>query len=295
MPLVLIFLGSCLSKVYSYQKFKNYIIYYGTVSTILFVFILIYNHGIFYIFRVVDARNEFYFSSSIICILAIAFLINSNRLKQLIPVMLINIYGIFISGSRTNLIIALIFMTVLYFNLKVKHFLFFTIAISGLLFVFNSTPIFSQTMKELTFDESNTVEDIGTKYRGFESYRAAEKIINGNTINKFMGFGLFESIDLGVYVDLGGYTMSSIPILHNGYLYLIIRLGILGLIFYIIFFVKYYNYIKIYFLDKERKILLGTIVALLVSNIVVGSFFNMEYSFLWIVIGFSLYRFQIIK
>jgi hypothetical protein len=290
-PLLMVFLGSCLSKVYSYQELIDYIIFYGTASTLIYVIVLVFGHNIEYIIQPVQARRAIFFPHTIFCVLSVILLINNLSSKRIFANLFINIYGIFISGSRTYLIIFLLFLIVVQFRLKLKHILIFIIAlITGILIITTTNNRFSKSLKELTFSKSTSLKYIGRQYRGFESLKAEEKIMAGNAIKKAFGFGLYENVDLGIKVDLGGYTMRSIPILHNGYLYLIIRTGILGLIFYTYFFVKYYKSSQMYFPDLYKKISNGVILSLLISNIVISSFFNMELSFLWLLIGFNLFR-----
>jgi hypothetical protein len=290
-PLLMVFLGSCLSRVYSYQKLIEYIIFYGTASTLIYVIVLVFGHNIDYIIHPAQARRAIFFPHTIFCVLAVILLINNLSSKHIFVNLLINLYGIFISGSRTYLIVFLLFLIAVQFRLKLKHILVFIIAlVVGILFITTTNNRFSKSLKELTFSKSTSLKYIGRQYRGFESLKAEEKIMAGNAIRKVFGFGLYENVDLGIKVDLGGYAMRSIPILHNGYLYLIIRTGFLGLIFYIYFFVKYYTSSQLYFTDLYRRISNGIIISLLISNIVISSFFSMELSFLWLLIGFSLSR-----
>ena len=288
-PLLMVFLGSCLSKVYSYQKLIDYIVYYGTASTLIYVIVLVFGHDFNYIIQPVQARGAIFFPRTIFCVLSVILLINNLSSKRIYVNLFINIYGIFISGSRTYLIIFLLFLIVVQFRLKLKHILIFIIAlIAGIILLTTTNNRFSKSFKELTFSKSTSFKYIGRQYRGFESLKAEEKIMAGNTIKKVFGFGLYENVDLGIKVDLGGYEMRSIPILHNGYLYLILRTGLLGLIFYIYFFIGYYKSSQLYFPELYRRICTGIIISLFISNIVISSFFNMELSFLWLLIGFSL-------
>ena len=90
-----------------------------------------------------------------------------------------------------------------------------------------------------------------------------------------------ENIDLGQKIDLGGFIMREIPVLHNGFLYIILRTGLFGLFFYFIFFYKMKQTIK-----KNQKMFYYLLVfILLISNFVVGGFFNVEFAFIWFMIG----------
>lgn len=276
-PIVLIALGSLIR----INNIKKFLIYYGTISVFLYIFFSILNHNFFNLLNPLEARTTFYFPRTIFPILAIYYLLITKNINYRKLFFFINLYGLVISGSRTYLLIFLLFIGLYFFRLASKKLIVFFFLI---LLIFTSSTILSIVQgftSELVFSTENTVDDIGVKYRGFESLAAINHIQNGTFTNKMIGFGLNENIDLGQQIDLGGFIMREIPLLHNGFLYIILRTGFVGLFFYLIFFYRIKQNIQ-----KNQKMFYYILVfALFISNFVVGSFFNIEFAFIWFMIG----------
>jgi O-antigen ligase len=64
---------------------------------------------------------------------------------------------------------------------------------------------------------------------------ALNSYLNGSMINYILGQGFGTLIDMQVFMLLGDETLEYIPILHNGYLYLLIKTGLIGLLLYLIY------------------------------------------------------------
>ena len=105
-------------------------------------------------------------------------------------------------------------------------------------------------------------------------------------------------MDLKIYVQLGEDFRRNIPVLHNGFAYLLLRCGAFGLFSFLIFFVFIivvaFNKIQDHFLSL---ILFGLVLSLLISNYVIGTFFSTEMSIGWVIIGiiFTLRQNESIK
>jgi O-antigen ligase len=80
-----------------------------------------------------------------------------------------------------------------------------------------------------------TREEIQSNWRGYEAYQAMQKYNDGNAFQKMFGFGFGTRIDLGLIMKLSGKDYESVPIVHNEYVMLLVKSGIVGLIFYLIF------------------------------------------------------------
>jgi hypothetical protein len=59
--------------------------------------------------------------------------------------------------------------------------------------------------------------------------------MQGNQLQHIAGFGFGSRVDLGLTIKLGGEPMSTIPILHNGYVMLLVKCGWIGVLLYMIF------------------------------------------------------------
>jgi hypothetical protein len=78
-------------------------------------------------------------------------------------------------------------------------------------------------------------EDINMNWRGYEAYKGMIKYMQGNQLQHIAGFGFGSRVDLGLTIKLGGEPVDTIPILHNGYVMLLIKCGWIGLMLYMIF------------------------------------------------------------
>jgi len=97
---------------------------------------------------------------------------------------------------------------------------------------------FSNVASELAFKNYTEMRDINQYWRGFESYRALVAFLGGGHLQKVFGQGLGATIDLGFYMNLGGSEMRYIPILHNGYMYVVVKFGLVGLLIVLYWFYR---------------------------------------------------------
>jgi hypothetical protein len=82
---------------------------------------------------------------------------------------------------------------------------------------------------------SATMDDIQHNWRGFEAYQGILTYENGNTFSKLIGSGFGTLVELGIVMDLDGAEYERIPILHNGYIFLLVKNGWLGILLYLLF------------------------------------------------------------
>ncbi|WP_225743743.1 O-antigen ligase [Marinilactibacillus sp. Marseille-P9653] len=99
---------------------------------------------------------------------------------------------------------------------------------------------FLNTINEVDSQNNwSSLSDIVSNWRGYEVNVANSLISNGTYYNRIFGFGFGKLIPVqfsnlvGVPVTDGGIT-----ILHNGYYHILVKSGIVGLCFYLYFFLK---------------------------------------------------------
>ncbi len=164
--------------------------------------------------------------------------------------------SIILSLSRTIIISFIITLLALsgYFSIKLNRIAKSTVKLGamlliliGLLFVINiySTPgsiANALTSKYLhSFTEISVKQDftnnseINKNWRGYESSLVKKEIDSGNIINKIFGFGFGKTVFIG-YDGFVGENNSNIPIFHNGFMQIMLKTGLLGLILYHCFF-----------------------------------------------------------
>jgi hypothetical protein len=224
----------------------------------------------------------------------------------------VNVFGIYMFASRTYLVITCCFVFLLIAD-RVKR-LWIAPALFLLVLIFTVVPIDAfkvdssntfmtkiiSSFSEMSIGEYKTEQDINIRYRGYESFMALRGYLNGTTKEWIFG-GLGKLIDLKVFIRLGKDTeFQYIPVLHNGWLYILIKTGITGVLVYLlVFFGLIITNWKKYANAKGRPIIrffaaiaIGCILSLLFTNYVVSAFFNVEMSVLMITLGYSYLNFH---
>jgi len=118
-------------------------------------------------------------------------------------------------------------------------------------------------------------KDFNDHYRSYENIRTIEQLTHNKTI--FFGEGVGSQVNLKQKVSLGYMYLKRISILHNGYMTVLLKSGLIGLIILIgsisFFFKKFSFYNEV---DKNINLLfLGTGVFLLISYWVFMGFYNL--------------------
>jgi len=124
-----------------------------------------------------------------------------------------------------------------------------------------------------------SLSEINQNWRGYESYMAIKGLINSNSLIFGKGFGALT--DLELYMLLGDRELRFIPILHNAYIYILLKTGLVGLSIYILFFYKLLFAIKARPLVRRGgydlvcvKLYQGSIIVLIFSSFVISGIFN---------------------
>jgi hypothetical protein len=131
-------------------------------------------------------------------------------------------------------------------------------------FIFKITNIFD----ELFTERFETRVDIQTNWRAYETAMGVRKYILGDTITRLLGYGFGAMTDIGLRIKLAGIERSDVNIFHNGYIYLLVKLGILGVLAYIYFVSRIVGIIRrndrrVPFKDAELKKLKAILYLLL--------------------------------
>jgi len=92
----------------------------------------------------------------------------------------------------------------------------------------------TRLLEEIEVREYHTPALINQNWRGHESARGLATYTAGNPLERIVGRGFGQSIDLGLFINLSVREKSRyIPILHNGYVYLLVKTGLAGLAAYV--------------------------------------------------------------
>jgi hypothetical protein len=90
---------------------------------------------------------------------------------------------------------------------------------------------------ELKVQDYRSIQSINNNWRGYETARALKTYKDGEYWQYVVGRGFGTSVDLGLYIKLGEDMIRFAPILHNGYMYLLVKTGALGLMLYLLMLV----------------------------------------------------------
>jgi len=140
------------------------------------------------------------------------------------------------------------------------------------------------------------MSDINNNWRGFEAYRALETFRAGTTREMVAGQGFGSLVDLGFSMQLSDSVYEEIPVLHNGYAYVLVKMGLIGLLFYLIFY-----YVVIRFSIRNlslqnpdvypmSRLLLGLSLATAASMVVVGGMAQLHETDMVLLIGYLIRR-----
>lgn len=223
--------------------------------------------------------------------------------------LIVNVFGVYMLASRTYFVITMCFVFLLLAN-HIKR-VWITPAIVLVVMIFTLMPVDLFTSKssdtfwgkmfssftELSMGDYNTEQDINIRYRGYESFMAINGYVQGDSEDMLIG-GLGKQVDLKTYVRLGEDAyFRFIPVLHNGWLYILVKTGAVGVLIYlVVFFGMIIANWRHYTNPDSRPIIrffaaltIGCILSLLFTNYIVTSFFNVEMTVIMLTLGFSHY------
>jgi hypothetical protein len=320
LPVLFILSGILLACRLKIDQFLKTLVYAGVVTSIIVTSISIYYVGFgsltnpysaHYAMGIVGAPGP---PIAIACLLLTRkFNIKLFAKSRFNLFFAINAFGVYMFASRTYLIITLCFMIMLIADKMKKQWILPAAFVVMVLFFLLPLNIFKPTssadsfvdkmlgsFNELSIGNYNTEEEINMKYRGYESFMALNQYLNGDTKDWVFG-GLGKLVDLKTFLRLGEDTeYEFIPVLHNGWLYLLIKTGIVGILTYIVVFFRliFINWRK--YANAESKpairlfaaLTIGCILSLFLTNYIVTAFFNVEMSIIMITLGYSYLNFN---
>jgi O-antigen ligase len=141
----------------------------------------------------------------------------------------------------------------------------------------------TDSLSELGAASFATSSDINRHWRAFESAAALDTFTSAGWIEMLVGHGFGKQIDLGITVELAGSAYDEIPILHNGYLYVLVKTGIVGLMLVVTLLYLLYRKkaVRLSFQDARTmtaQTLIRIIVLIMVAiTFFVGGLFNSEF------------------
>ena len=127
--------------------------------------------------------------------------------------------------------------------------------------------------------DSNDHKRIFDRWRAYEAKMALRQM-SETKLNYIFGKGFGSLVDLKFVAPLNNEGMRYIPIIHNGYVYVFFKTGLLGLFIYSVFLLSLYfqSYKKSLSIDETaiRNFISGFGVYFLVSSFVITGIYNLE-------------------
>ena len=120
-------------------------------------------------------------------------------------------------------------------------------------------------------------KDFNDNYRSYENIRTIRELSAAGTTTVLFGKGLGSTVDLQQQVNLGGTDLRHISILHNGFMIVFLKAGLLGIVIYLFTIVFFFRNKK----TENQQVIyinllfLGTGIFLFISNWVFLGFFNL--------------------
>lgn len=321
-PIIGIILGYQLCKTHNVNPFKT-IIYTGLFIAIIHLIMLSFSI-LFYRITNIHKLREFtgYFSD--FEVYSIILLLFHKQLKLYFSRQQFWLFAVIIGSSaflylsRTNFIqFAILFIGLKgYFSFTKKTLTIFSvytiIVLIGYAFIYNTNPTRNGKGLEALFYKiknapiepfktkvnKNDYEDFNDNYRSFENIKTVKQVYMEGVNGVLFGKGLGSTIDIGrkVFTNDGTYVRHE-PIVHNGYLTVYLKSGLLG-VFFLMYFL--YDLLKqkqspIYEVKQINLILISTAFFLIISNwVLLGLFLKLDNKSL--IIGFLIsYRELILK
>lgn len=110
--------------------------------------------------------------------------------------------------------------------------------------LFKISNIYTETLSS-SFKDKQAIQE---NWRAYEAVQGVAKFALGTRTEQIIGHGFGTLTDIGFEIKLGGVLRTDIPIFHNGYIFLLVKLGVLGVALYLYF--VYMVYIQ---LKKSRR------------------------------------------
>ncbi len=136
------------------------------------------------------------------------------------------------------------------------------------------------------FDKDLILQDrrsLWEHWRAYEAQMAIEMLQENGIKAWVMGMGYGPPIELGTWVKLDGKRYTAVPSIHNGFIFVLFKTGIIGLMFYTLFlFFVFFNYQELIYRKNPNvynKLLVATSVYMILNSFVITGIFRPgEYS-----------------
>lgn len=264
----------------------------GGISNIIEVFVLVILFGS-YSHKFLDVIKNKLLKKTIFIIVFLSFFLYFSRTMFVsLFILMLAIYGHLKITSKgvKYLLMVLLFFTLLYTYLFSINLDREKPGLESFLYKMKIAP--SEIFTPVRKIDPNNHAYLWDHWRAYEATMAIDQI---NTFPTFLiGKGFGALVDLKFEVYLGDSKMRYIPSIHNGYVFVFFKTGILGLIFYFLFLINLYIYT--YYKSKSRKVMVinyliaGIGLHFLFTSLIINGIYNIEEIFVFILGSLFFFR-----
>ena len=282
-PVLFLSIGAVLTLVCSKKNFLKYVVFSGMLVAIFQLYLLARN------ISTADSINSLRMSMlatpDIIPITLILLMYRKNLnidINKLITeiAFIITVVSFVVSFSRTLILQLVIYILVFSIdrrsikrNITVYLAIMLSAVVAYFFFINNSfgdafiEKIGKSSTEVSSYNDWNQLSTILNNWRGYEVYSANVQFNMNGMFDKIFGEGLASQIYVGPYAIYVGVNGMSIPYLHNSYYTLLIKLGYIGLLYYIFFLaINFFFYLKKSQHNTGYLLVIGIIAILAVNS-----------------------------
>ncbi len=310
-PVITLLLGEILARRLSPSELFIIFLRIGLVLSVVNIVILLYKFGFSVLLSPREIRDleDSYPSVNAVALLSFFISFYSILYRLNLPYkyvyFFVSFLAIYLAGSRSYWVVVMLYSLGISLPLYIKNkALFFSILSVAavfvvLIFVMNPDSklinMFLSSATEMKIEDYMSMADVNKNYRGYEAFCAIHDYSQLPLVNKVIGGGCGQLVDLG---EFSPFEFSQIPILHNGYPYFLIKIGVLGFMIFLSFFAwcfckiakKMHGLMSHGHLRRQYVLLsLCTIVALWIMHSSVNAIFNYAYVLPLMVVSATLY------
>lgn len=303
-PIFLLLLGNKIASSISLTLFFKYLIILGLIYSSVYI-ISFFIVNITFDLDPEEMRAKIG-AGNFLSIISIFLMMIPSKILNLkitfvfkFAIILINIFAIILFNTRSYYLSFFIFILFFVNSFSIKYkfasYIFLIICIfTTLTLNLDNTEnvILNKTLNsfnEISVSSTTDLNENNSNYRAYETFSGLSTFLAGTPINMLLGNGFGKLIDLKIEIQLGSESWQFIPLLHNGFIYLLVKTGLLGLFLFFLFFYKIYpkkiniqtNKIESYL----HIFIKSLIICVLLLNYVINGFFNLELQFLLITLG----------
>ncbi len=305
-PVALLILGYLLIKHIEDRKFLfTSTIYAGTILALFHIGVILFNFNAIAATGDVNNMRSTYGRDNFLELIALLFLIINYSSKELVieykkAIFFVLTLSFVLYFSRTMFIIILL-LGLSFFGYTrltkkgIKYFGTFIILILSLYAYLFSIEIdrdqegalgkFMYKLKIapaeifLTEIDVNNHAELWDHWRGYEALKAKESLNNDGVLSWVFGRGFGSTVDLGFKAPLDGegHGMRFISLLHNAYMFILYKSGIIGFLMFLLFLLILYHRPIVpneFDLNQINNIILGFSFFYLFSTLVISGIYN---------------------